>query len=135
MATGLTSLAPRGGIISRYCCSVYPPKKHPQKRNYWTTLLKYRNCGLLICGDFNKAKTTRICDQQLVNVVKQPTRCDSTLDLILSNLSEWYKNSEILPPVGMLDLSTVLWRPKPSSSISSPPSTTILQASNARLCS
>ena len=66
---------------------------------------KYPKCGLLICRDFNKsgvAKIARITDQHLVSVVKknQNTRSQSVLDIIITNLSQWYQELEILPPVG-----------------------------------
>ena len=121
------------GVSSVIIAAVYKPPETPTEEKLLdhiadsvTTLrAKYRNCGLLTGGDFNRAKTTHICDQQLVNIVKPPTWSNNTLDLILSNLSEWYQNSEILPSVSISDHSTVLWRPNSLSSISLPPPTTM----------
>ena len=76
------------------------------------------------------AKITRSTDQYLVNVVKKkPTRRQSSLDVIITNLSQWYQEPEILPPVGRSDHSSVPWRPKARSMINIPrPSITYKRA-------
>lgn len=62
----------------------------------------------MICGDFNQAKTSRIGDGQLTNVVKIPTRGRNCLDLITLEMSRFYQNARTIPPIGKSDHLSVL---------------------------
>ena len=87
---------------------------------------KYLECGLLICGDFNKsgvAKITRITDHHFGEPCRKNPLAVRVfcMDIIITTLSQWYQEPEILPPVGTSDHSSVLWRPKARSMINIPP--------------
>ncbi|KAI8503384.1 hypothetical protein Bbelb_192050 [Branchiostoma belcheri] len=74
---------------------------------------KYPDCGLTLLGDFNRTDISEICRGDLLSqVVKNNTRGDAILDLILTNMKDWYQCPSILPPIGMSDHSSVLWVPK-----------------------
>ena len=95
-----------------------PPKSRAEKRllehiAHTATVFKskYLNCGFMICSDFNNADISSIHDSELVNVVRQPTRGNNTVDLIISNLRRFYQNTIILPPIGRSDHFTVVWKP------------------------
>ena len=54
---------------------------------------RFPNCGLLIVGDFNRLNTKRLqISFDLKQIVTFPTRGDRTLDLVLTNLKEYYKD-------------------------------------------
>ncbi len=118
-------------VPSIVAAAVYNPPKAPMEKKLLdhiaqtVTLLKakYLNCGFLICGDFNKADISCILDRELVNVVRQPTRGQNTLDLIISNLRRFYQTITIMPPVGKSDHSTVLWKPTSDSRQTGPKQT------------
>ena len=78
-----------------------------------TTESSNSNCGIVIGGDFNRLDTKYIQRHfKLKQVVKSPTRGDAILDLILTNLQNYYSPAEILPPFGLSDYNTVLLKPK-----------------------
>ena len=52
----------------------------------------------------------RLCG--LVQVVDKPTRGDTILDKIVTNIGDYYSKPEILTPIGLSDHNTVLWLPK-----------------------
>ena len=52
-----------------------------------------------------------------------PTHEQTTLDLILSDLSRQYQPPQPLPPVGRSDHISVLWRPAPTTSVQTSPVT------------
>ena len=54
---------------------------------------RFPNCGLLIVGDFSRLNTKRLQNSfDLKQIVTFPTRGDRTLDLVLTNLKEYYKD-------------------------------------------
>ena len=66
------------------------------------------NCGITLIGDFNRLNITNICRHfGLKQVVKFPTRGDATLDLILTNISEFYSEPKCYPPLGLSDHCTI----------------------------
>jgi hypothetical protein len=53
---------------------------------------RYPNCGLILAGDFNKLPIRHITRQfQLRQIVNFNTKGTSELDLILTNLSNFYE--------------------------------------------
>ena len=51
----------------------------------------YPNCGILIAGDSNRLQITRLRNNfQLKQIVHLPTRGRRTLELILTDISEYY---------------------------------------------
>ena len=70
---------------------------------------KYRNCGLILAGDFNKLPIRHISRQfQLKQIVNFNTRGSCKLDLILTNLSDSYEQPLSIPALGLTDHLTVL---------------------------
>ena len=74
---------------------------------------KYPDCGLIIAGDFTKLPIHRLTRLfQLKQIVNFPTRGSNKLDLILTNLAEYYDNPTRTPPMGLSDHVKVLAPPK-----------------------
>ena len=70
---------------------------------------RYPNCGLILAGDFNKLPIRHITHQfQLRQIVNFNTRGTSKLDLILTNLSNFYEEPLSTPPLGLSDHLTVV---------------------------
>lgn len=70
---------------------------------------RYPNCALIIGGDFNRLDVASIKRHfRLKQIVKKPTRKDATLDLMLTNLHEYYDDPCTFPPFGLSDHSTVV---------------------------
>ena len=73
---------------------------------------KYPNSGILLAGDFNRLNINRLLKHfHLKQLVKAPTRNDAILDLVLTNLHEYYLSPEILPPFSLSDHNNVIVRP------------------------
>ena len=75
---------------------------------------RFPNCGLLIVGDFNRLKTKRLqnsFDLKQIAVTFR-TRGDRTLDLVLTNLKEYYQDPIQRPPHGLSDHMSVEVQPK-----------------------
>ncbi|XP_033111173.1 uncharacterized protein LOC117112210 [Anneissia japonica] len=73
--------------------------------------------GLIICGDFNEVrhKIGRLCSATgLKQIVKQPTRGTNTLDLIVTNLVNYFEEPLVFAPFGFSDHATICWKPNPS---------------------
>ena len=77
----------------------------------------YPGCGILLTGDFNQLNISRIITQfKLKQLVHVPTRGDCTLDLIITNMTQFSKEFlQIFPPFGLSDHSVVLLKPKSKS--------------------
>ncbi len=72
---------------------------------------KYPNCGILLTGDFNKLPTQQLTRHfHLKQIVDFTTRGSSKLDLILTNLADFYDKpySIYIPPSGLSDHLTIL---------------------------
>ena len=116
---------PRG-----YSCIVLGIIYHPPNDNdpaildyLWQSLSsiesRFPNCGLLIVGDFNRLKTKRLQNSfDLKQIVTFPTRGDRTLDLVLTNLKEYYQDPIQRPPHGLSDHTSVEVQPKDRSQLS-----------------
>jgi hypothetical protein len=73
---------------------------------------EYPNSGLLFLGDFNNFSISKLLTSHgLKRIVQGPTRGSAILDLIITNLSNYYGTSEILAPLGSADYSIVTWTP------------------------
>ena len=69
----------------------------------------YPNCGIIIAGDFNRLDLKRLKKHfRLTQLVKCPTRKDAILDLIFTNMSEYYAEPQSFPPFGLSDHNTVM---------------------------
>ena len=73
---------------------------------------RYPNCGVILVGDFNKLDMTRIKNAYGVKqVVPFPTRGNSKLDLVFTNLSAFYDVTIKRPPFGLSDHDTIEIQP------------------------
>lgn len=73
---------------------------------------RFPDCGVILLGDFNKLNLNRIKNAYgLKQIVPFPTRGNSKLDLVYTNLSAFYEVPKKLPPFGMSDHDTIEVRP------------------------
>ena len=71
------------------------------------------DCGIIILGAYNNLDVSDWLSQQsLTQVVKDPTRVNSILDLLVTNLKTWYNERVVTAPIESSDHNTVLWYPK-----------------------
>ena len=71
------------------------------------------NSGILLLEDFNKLKVTKLKSSfKLKQIITFPTRGSNTLDLILTNLHEFYNSPVQRPPFGLSDHMTIDLQPK-----------------------
>ena len=110
---------PRG-----YSCIVLGTIYHPPDNNDFAILeylsqclssieSRFSNCGLLLVGDFNRLNTKRLQNSfNLKQIVTFPTRGKRTLDLVLTNLKEYYQEPIQRPPHGLSDHMSVEVQPK-----------------------
>jgi hypothetical protein len=60
------------------------------------------NCGIIIAGDFNRLNIDSFCRHfRLKQIVKFQTRQNATLDLIITNMGEYYSQPERCSPFGL----------------------------------
>ena len=60
------------------------------------------NCGIILTGDFNRLKTSRLQKHfKLKQLVKFPTRGNATLDLFLTNVGDHFATPEPYPPFAL----------------------------------
>ena len=78
---------------------------------------RFLNCGILLVGDFNRMNTSRLRNNyNLKQIVNFPTRGSRTLDLVLTNLKQFYKDPIQRPPHGLSDHMSVEIQPPRSRS-------------------
>lgn len=66
------------------------------------------NCGLILMGDLNRLDTSRINQQfKLKQLVNFTTRSQRTLDVVLTNIGQYYDSPQKLAPFGLSDHYTV----------------------------
>ncbi|PFX15723.1 hypothetical protein AWC38_SpisGene20057 [Stylophora pistillata] len=81
----------------------------------------YPNCGILLAGDFNRLQITRLRNNfQLKQMVHFPTRGRRTLDLVLTNISEYYQDPIERPPFGLSDHASIELQPKERAHVKQP---------------
>ena len=74
---------------------------------------RFPKCCLLVVGDFNWLNTKCLQNSfDLKQIVTFPTQGDRTLDLVLTNLKEYYKDPIQRPPHGLSDDMSVEVQPK-----------------------
>ena len=108
----------------RFSCIVLRIIYHPPNNDnsaildyLWQSLSsiesRFPNSGLLIVGDFNRLNTKRLQNSfDLKQIVKFPTRGDKILDLVLTNLREYYRFPIQRPPHGLSDHMSVEVQPQ-----------------------
>ena len=73
---------------------------------------KYPNCGILVTGDFNRLDIGCLLRHFRLNqIVKEHTRNDATLDLILTNMHDHYSPPQPFAPLGLSDHDVVVATP------------------------
>ena len=73
---------------------------------------RFLNSGVLTTGDFNRLDTSRFKNAfKLKQIVKFPTRGNQTLDLVLTNIKEFYEKPIKRPAFGFSDHVTVELQP------------------------
>ena len=73
---------------------------------------KYPNCGILVTGDFNRLYIGCLLRHFRLNqIVKEHTRNDATLDLILTNMHDHYSPPQPFAPLGLSDHDVVVATP------------------------
>ena len=73
----------------------------------------HSNCGIILMGDLNRLRTSSISRLfKLKQLVSFPTRGERTLDVILTNISQFFVNPEKMAPFGLSDHFTISLFPK-----------------------
>ena len=73
----------------------------------------YCNCGVVITGDFNRLETTHLQNSfKLKPIVNFPTQGVATLDLILTNINDFYDSPIKHPPLGLSDHLSIELQPR-----------------------
>jgi hypothetical protein len=72
------------------------------------------NMSIIAAGDFNPASngfSTNIINRQchLKQVIKEPTRNSTILDLMLTDIHKFYQVPLVLAPIGTSDHCTIIW--------------------------
>ena len=103
-----------------------PPDKSAQDQrdtiNYLIGTLdharnKFPDCGIVLVGDFNNLDISDLLTGHDLNqIICEPTRGSAILDLVITNLQQFYKKRLILAPVGTSEHSVINWHPDDSSS-------------------
>ena len=89
-------------------CVIYHPPANDNNAliNHITSkldlaLTKHPNAGVFLVGDFNRCPVSLLLIHfGLKQIVKQPTRKNVTLDLILTNMSDWCNSTSVFSPIG-----------------------------------
>ena len=115
----LPSRLPRG-YNSIVVGTIYPPSRANDQamREYLIRCLSYIeshycNCGVVITGDFNRLDTTRLQNSfKLKQIVNFPARGVATLDLVLTNINDFYDSPIKRPPLGLSDHLSIELQPR-----------------------
>ena len=90
------------------CCFYSPPdmKKNSVLLNHLTLTIHsllniHKNAGLIVCGNRNRMEISDLLsiEPSLKQIVRSPTHGRKVLDVILTNLTNCYQASTILPPL------------------------------------
>ena len=74
---------------------------------------EFPNCGIILAGDFNRSNINFLLKHfRLKQLVKVSTRNNATLDLLLTNLHEYYCPPLASHPFGLSDHNTIVVTPK-----------------------
>ena len=98
-----------------------PPDKPAQEQrdlvNYlFESLDETRNqlpdCSIVLLGDFNNLNISDLLTSHNLNqIISESTRGSAILDLVITNMQQFYKKPSILAPVGTSDHNVVNWAP------------------------
>ena len=104
------------GFSCLIACVVYKPPSSDNNafiEHLCTTLdlalNKHPNAGIFLLGDFNRCPVSSLLRHfTLRQIVKNPTRKDAILDLILTNMSNICDAPKVIAPIGLSDHNSVL---------------------------
>lgn len=68
------------------------------------------HAGVVILGDYNSLFEKPILDYPLKQTVNKPTRSETALDRIFTDIPDWY-STEIIPAVGIFNRCSVILLP------------------------
>ena len=72
-------------------------------------LNKYANAGIFLLGDFNRSPVSFLLRHlTMKQIVKQPTRKNTVLDLILTSKSDTCDSRKVIAPIELSDHISVL---------------------------
>ena len=72
---------------------------------------KFPDYGIVLLGDFNNLNISDLLtSHDLSQILSEPTRGSAILDLVITNMQQFYKKPLILAPVGTSDHNVVNWR-------------------------
>ena len=118
----------------------YPPSANNQEildhllKCLSTIESRFPNSGVILLGDFNNLNVSRIKRNfRLKQIVNFPTRGRNTLDLILTNLKEYYASPIKLSHLGLSDYVTVKVLPLSRTTTSKSKSKTSIKTRDIRL--
>ena len=78
---------------------------------------KFPDCDIVLLGDFNNLNISDLLTSHDVSqILSEPTRDSALLDLVITNMQQFYKKPLILAPVGTSDHNVVNWRADDSAS-------------------
>ena len=73
------------------------------------------DCGVVLLGDFNTLDVTNILtNHTLKQLVREPTRSNSVVDLVISHLASYYNKPVVRAHLGSSDHCSVHWVPNPN---------------------
>ncbi len=107
-------------ISELFFCVIYSPPNSHRDQDLIDHLpdcidkisTKYPDAGISILGDFNHLDISQLlANPGYCQVVNHPTRANSILDKIVTNVSSYYNHPVIVAPIGTGDHSTVTWSP------------------------
>ncbi len=76
---------------------------------------KYPSSAIILMGDFNHLPDRMIKSSYgLKQIVKKPTHMKSTIDLVYTNMIQYYEEPDHPSPIGLSKRHTILVQPKPS---------------------
>lgn len=70
----------------------------------------FPDCGIVITGDFNMLNVADLLScHNLKQVVREPTRGNNILDLIITNMFHFYSTPTVTAPLGRSDHHVINW--------------------------
>ena len=97
-------------LTSATCCTQANLRPKRLLRDFSTLSLaesRYANCALIVAGNFNCLCINSFKKHfRLKQIVKKPTRKNAILDIVLTNLHQYYDEPHSFPPLGLSDHNT-----------------------------
>ena len=104
------------GFSCLIICVAYKPPSSDNNDfiDHLTTVLnlalnRYPNAGIFLLGGFNRCPVSPLLRHfTLKQIIKNPTRKDALLDLILTNMSNICESPKVIAPIGLSDHNSIL---------------------------